>query len=157
LLSHLSACSSDSAESRQRGGGGGASLTTTTGSILVGTGTGGGIISSGVGGSSGGNQANEQPATCGEAAANRAYVGCDFWPTIVANPVYIDFDPAVVVANGGTGPAKVTVDGPSGFHQEVTVAAGALQTILLKWVPDLKGPEFSVTNTSGWSPRIRGL
>src|SRR5690349_9875632 len=115
LLSHLSACSSDSPQTRDRGGSGGASLTTTTGMIGSGPGTGGGIIGSG--GTSGGNQSIEQPATCAEAAANRAYVGCEFWPTIVANPVYVDFDPAVVVANGGTGPAKVTVDGPSGFHQ----------------------------------------
>ena len=145
LLSHLSACSSDSQESRQRGGSGGASLTTTG----PGPGAGGGIIGTGAGGSAGGNQVIEQPATCDQAVSNRTYVGCDFWPTIVANPVYVDFDPAVVVANGGTGPAKVTVDGPSGFHQEVTVDAGALQKILLKWVPDLKGPEFSVMNTSG--------
>src|SRR5438876_3180988 len=97
LLSHLSACSSDSPQSRERGGSGGASLTT-TGSIGSGPGTGGGII--GTGGSSGGNPSIEEPTTCEQAAANRTYVGCDFWPTIVANPVYVDFDPAVVVANG---------------------------------------------------------
>jgi hypothetical protein len=149
LVSYLSACSGDTPQSRQNGGsGGGVSITTTNGSVGPGPGAGGAIIGSGAGGSSG-NQSNEEPATCDQAAAARAYVGCDFWPTIVANPVYVDFDPAVVVANGGMNPAKVTVDGPSAFHQEVTVAPGALQTILLKWVLDLKGPEFSVTNTSG--------
>ena len=89
------------------------------------------------------------PATCEEAGGIHSYVGCDFWPTIVANPVWVEFDPAVVVANGGMVEAKVVVDGPSGFHQEVTVAPGGLQTILLKWVPELKGPEFSLANTSG--------
>jgi hypothetical protein len=107
------------------------------------------MTTTGAGGSSGG-QNIEEPSTCEQARANRTYVGCDFWPTIVANPVYVDFDPAVIVANGGTGgPAKVTIDGPNSFHTEVTVAPGQLQTVLLKWVPDLKGPEFSVTNTSG--------
>ncbi len=89
------------------------------------------------------------PATCEEAGGIHSYVGCDFWPTIVANPVWGVFDPAVVVANGGTMPAQVVIDGPSGFHQQVTVAPGGLQTVLLKWVLDLKGPEFSTTNTSG--------
>lgn len=30
------------------------------------------------------------------------YVGCDFWPTITANPVYVEFEPAVVIANGSS-------------------------------------------------------
>ncbi len=89
------------------------------------------------------------PASCEEAGALHSYVGCDFWPTIVANPVWGVFDPAVVVANGGTASAKVIIDGPSSFHQEVMVAPGGLQTVLLKWVTDLKGPEFSTVNTSG--------
>jgi len=89
------------------------------------------------------------PATCEEAGGIHSYVGCDFWPTVVANPVWAVFDPAVVVANGGMVEAKVVITGPNAFHQEVTVAPGGLQTVLLKWVTDLKGPEFSTTNTSG--------
>ena len=88
------------------------------------------------------------PATCGEAEGIHSYVGCDFWPTIIANPVWEVFDPAVVVANGGMTEAKVVIDGPAGFHQEVTVAPGGLQTVLLKWVTELKGPTFSTVNTS---------
>jgi hypothetical protein len=88
------------------------------------------------------------PATCDEAGGIHSYVGCDFWPTIVANPVWEVFDPAVVVANGGMVAAKVVIDGPNAFHQEVTVAPGGLQTVLLKWVADLKGPQFSTVNTS---------
>jgi IgGFc binding protein len=114
--------------------------------------TGGGGSTIGLGGSfvtTGDGGVTEEPQTCDEAANSHSYVGCEFWPTITANPVYVEFDPAVVVANGSGQDATVTVDGPAAFHQQVTVKAGGLQTILLKWVPDLKGPEFSLTNTSG--------
>jgi hypothetical protein len=98
--------------------------------------------------------------TCQDAAVVHSYVGCEFWPTIVANPVWTDFDPAVVLANGGKAPAAVTIDGPAGFHKDVTIAAGQLQTVLLAWVSALKGPEFSRTNTSGgrlnYSVRVNG-
>ena len=100
------------------------------------------------------------PETCAEAAMGHTYVGCDFWPTITANPVWQEFEPAVVVANGTMGDATVTIDGPAGFHQVVTVKAGGLETVMLKWVMDLKGPEFSLTNTSGGrlaaSARVNG-
>src|SRR5262249_13744190 len=52
------------------------------------------------------------PTTCAQAAAGRTYVGCDYWPTVVANNVWSIFDYAVVVANGQTVPASVTVTGP---------------------------------------------
>ncbi len=89
------------------------------------------------------------PETCADAALGHTYVGCEFWPTIVANPVWQEFEPAVVVANGTATDASVTIDGPAGFHQSVTVKAGGLETVMLKWVMELKGPEFSLTNTSG--------
>jgi hypothetical protein len=146
LVSFVAACGGGSSTPRDSSGGAGSgpsgigSTTTTGGQPPIGveagpggTGTGGVII----------------PKTCAEAMGARTYVGCEFWPTVTANPVYVEFDPAVVVANGNMSDATVTVDGPAGFHQEVTVAAGALQTVLLKWVMDLKGPEFSLANTSG--------
>ena len=125
-------------------GGGGAS----------GAGTGGGAGGFAGGGSGGvGGRLGPPPpmeiTTCADAAGAHSYVGCEFWPTITANPVWTDFDPAVIVANGGMKPASVTIDGPGGFHKDVTIAAGALETVLLTWVADLKGPEFSKTNTSG--------
>ena len=88
------------------------------------------------------------PESCDEAASAHTYVGCDFWPTITANPVWQEFEPAVVVANGTTKEAQVTIDGPAGFHQVVTIAAGKLETVMLKWVMELKGPEFSLADTS---------
>jgi hypothetical protein len=90
-----------------------------------------------------------QPQDCDEAAKGHTYVGCDFWPTIVANPVWPEFEPAVVVANGNDASVTVTVDGPASFHQEVTIAPKGLETVMLKWVMDLKGKEFSRGNTSG--------
>ena len=39
------------------------------------------------------------PSTCAEAAQAHTYVGCDYWPTVVANQVWSIFDFAVVVAN----------------------------------------------------------
>jgi IgGFc binding protein len=103
---------------------------------------------------------NGNPETCADAALGHTYVGCDFWPTITANPVWQEFEPAVVVANGTMTDATVTIDGPAGFHQSVTVKAGGLETVMLKWVMELKGPEFSLTNTSGGrlqaSSRVNG-
>ena len=100
------------------------------------------------------------PESCADAAMGHTYVGCDFWPTIVANPVWQEFQPAVVVANGTMADASVTIDGPAGFHQVVTVKAGGLETVMLNWVMDLKGPEFSIANTSGGrlaaSSRVNG-
>src|SRR5579872_2501509 len=103
----------------------------------------------GDGSGGGGPVADNNPTTCAQAATSHSYVGCEFWPTITANPVWTEFDPAVIIANGGSAVASVTVDGPGGFHKDVTVAAGQLETVLLAWVMGLKGPEFSLTNTSG--------
>jgi hypothetical protein len=108
----------------------------------------GGIIDPGGGSGGSGNQ-NDNPATCAEAEANRTYVGCEFWPTVTYNPLYEDFDFAVVLANGGEGAAEVTVTGPGGYSHTDTVPAGGLTAVVLPWVDALKGPEFSRTNTSG--------
>ena len=81
------------------------------------------------------------PKTCDEAATRHTYVGCDYWPTVVANNVWSVFDYAVVVANAGDQPADVHVTG-NGVDQTVTVAPNALQKIYLPWVPTLKGEDF---------------
>jgi len=84
------------------------------------------------------------PETCEQAARSRTYVGCDYWPTVVANSVWSIFDFAVAVANGQSVPAAVTVTGPGGVQQTTTVAPGALAKIFLPWVKDLKGPDTDV-------------
>jgi len=81
------------------------------------------------------------PQTCADAALARSYVGCDYWPTVVANNVWKIFDFAVVVANAGTTPANVTVTGPVNTNQTATVQPGQLVKIYLPWVPSLKGSD----------------
>ncbi len=87
---------------------------------------------------------SDDPTTCAEAAATRSYVGCDYWPTVVANTVWSIFDFAVVVANAGVSPADVTVTGPGGVMQSQTVASNGLAKFYLPWVPALKGPDSDV-------------
>src|SRR5688572_4604095 len=143
------ACSAGGAGGdNNRGSGSGSGSGGSGAGINVGSGgSGAGVNIGGVNGG-GAPPAIDNPATCAEAAMAHSYVGCEFWPTITANPVYIEFDPAVIIANGGTVDAHVIVEG-AGFLQEVTVPPGGLQTVLLKWVMGLKGPEFSLANTSG--------
>ncbi|HVY26073.1 MAG TPA: IgGFc-binding protein [Polyangiaceae bacterium] len=129
-------------------GGGGASSTGATSSSgglnLSGTTSVGGL---GVGGDT--VTVDDVPTTCAQAASKRTYIGCDFWPTVTFNPVYSEFDFAVVIANSNSSDATITVTGPGGFSKMDTVAANALKAITLPWVNDLKGMEFSRTNTSG--------
>lgn len=89
------------------------------------------------------------PTTCDEAAKAKTYVGCDYWPTVSPNPVWSIFDFAVIVANGGKEDAKITVTGPSGTNQTVTIAAGSLDKVYLPWVKDLKGSD---TDSCGGAP-----
>jgi hypothetical protein len=90
------------------------------------------------GGSSNGNPVGD-PTTCAEAAANRSYIGCDYWPTTTTNFVWSIFDFAVVVANPQQVAATVAVTGANGYSQQVTVAAGGLSKIYLPWIEALKG------------------
>jgi hypothetical protein len=113
-----------------RHGGGGAS-----------GGTGGGGSGGTGGGGSGGGGGTGDPATCADAATQKSYVGCDYWPTVTANLVSSDFDFTVVVANTATTDAMVTVTGPNSFSQVVMVAANQLQKIFLPWEPTLKGAD----------------
>src|SRR5437868_6302210 len=38
------------------------------------------------------------PTDCTQAMTKRTYIGCDFWPTVTYNPVFSEFDFAVVIA-----------------------------------------------------------
>jgi hypothetical protein len=88
------------------------------------------------------------PTTCAEAAQFKTYIGCDYWPTVVANNVWSIFDFAAVVANGQTVDATVTVTGPSDTNVTVTVPAGELTKIYLPWVAALKGPDTDRCGTA---------
>ena len=122
-----------------------------TGNINTGS-TGGALF--GNGGSllnpSGGGTSIDNPVTCADATANASYVGCDFWPTVVYNPVYEVFDFAAVVANAGTTPAMVTVS-RMGMMKTVTVQPGSLEAVTLPWVKELKGNAFNAM-TQGSRP-----
>jgi hypothetical protein len=98
-------------------------------------GLGGGNVGGGSTGSGG------DPTTCADAAANKTYIGCDFWPTVVANNVWSTFDYAVVVANAGNEPADVTVTRNGNMAGSATIPPNDLRTIYLPWVPALKGPD----------------
>lgn len=148
-----SACSANGAKtgSGVRSGGGtgatgGSSPMLNLGGSGNGTGAGLNLSDGGPIETDGGDGSN--PATCADAAAFGSYVGCDFWPTIVANNVWTEFQPAVVIANASMTDAMVTITGPNGFNQSVNVAAGGLQKVMLSWQMDLKGPLWTA-NTSG--------
>jgi hypothetical protein len=135
------ACSANkTGGSSPRGGGadgGTGNIITGGGGIDVGNNTGGlGVTSGGAG--------SGQPETCADAIANATYVGCDFWPTVVYNPVYSVFDFAAVVANAGTTPANITVVRGTGMAT-ATVQPGSLAQITLPWVPELKGADFDAS------------
>jgi hypothetical protein len=93
-----------------------------------------------------------EPQTCAAATATRSYIGCDYWPTVVANNVWSIFDFAVVVANVGLSTATVTVTGTgtnvARTNQMTTVMPGQLATIYLPWVPALKGPDTDSCGTA---------
>jgi hypothetical protein len=84
---------------------------------------------------------SDDPATCEEAVLSKSYVGCDYYPTVVANAVWSIFDFAVVVANAGTTAATVTVTGPMGTNVMQTIEPNSLEKIYLPWVPTLKGAD----------------
>ena len=90
----------------------------------------------------GGGGAPEQPTTCAEAASTQSYVGCDFWPTVVFNPVWSVFDFAAVVANAGTSTADVSVQRGGAAVATATVAPGSVGVLYLPWVAELKGQDF---------------
>lgn len=106
----------------------------------------GGLLADG--GAEGGRPSigGRDPVNCQEAAQFRTYVGCDYWPTVLANGVQPVFDFAAVVANVGSQTANVTVTGPNGVNEKISVNGGELGKIYLPWVTALKGPQDGTGN-----------
>lgn len=108
------------------------------------TGTGGGGFDfdagGNTGGTGGGTAVEINPKTCAEAEQAKSYVGCDFWPTVVANNVWSIFDYAVIVANAGDADAEVTIE-RAGQTFTGTVPSNGLKKFYLPWVSELKGPD----------------
>jgi hypothetical protein len=128
-------CASDEVQRDGQGNAGGAS----------GTPTGGGIITT----PPGGGAIPPDPATCGEAASSRSYVGCDFWPTVTFNPVWSVFDFAVVVANNAATAAEVKVTRDQRAVRSLVIGPGQLEKIYLPWVSELKGADFRSCTEGG--------
>ena len=90
------------------------------------------------------------PKTCTEAAEIDSYIGCDFWPTVTANPVWEEFDFTVVVANAGDEEAQVVVKQGNATITSANVSPNSLTKLYLPWVPGLKGPEFDVCGMASY-------
>ena len=119
-----------------------------------GSGAGGtGGVDLGLGGAGAGGNASTgggvDPVTCEQAAANKTYIGCDFWPTVTDNIVFQIFDFAVAVANTGDTSADVTVERNGVKVGSVQVAANGLGTVYLPWVPELRS---TVVDAAGCIP-----
>lgn len=129
------ACSASNQTPTGTGGEGGTGAGTSQGGS---GGDGGGLVGSG---GSGGKPVVEDPKTCAAAAEAKSYVGCDFWPTVVDNIVWEQFDYAVVVANAGEQEADVAVTRGGEMVATTKVAPNSLGTLYLPWVPELKGTD----------------
>ncbi len=165
-------CSSDSGGDGTRAFGGSGATVSTGGS--AGSGQGGSVPDGGIGGTGGSGTGGligmggqgmggapilGDPKTCEEAAMERTYVGCDFWPTVTSNNVWSIFDFAVVVANAGDDVADVTVTRDGAEVATAQVNPNGLSKIYLPWVDELKGPDFDCATRavaitqSLWAPK----
>ncbi|HEY3353707.1 MAG TPA: IgGFc-binding protein [Polyangia bacterium] len=81
---------------------------------------------------------------CGQAEESRSYLGCEYWPTVTMNPALAPgFSFALAVANASQGgsAADITITGGAlTTPLTQTIASGALATITLPWVEDLRSP-----------------
>lgn len=153
----FSGCAADDSSgvngSGATGGASGAGAGGQAGDGAAGGGTGGSVIVPDGGGDAGagGTGPAPDPKTCAEAATTKSYIGCDFWPTVVPNPVWDVFDFAVVVANSGEQQADVNVTLAGQNVGAANVPPGGLSVIYLPWVSELKGPPAD-SCVSGYSP-----
>ncbi|HEX8790909.1 MAG TPA: IgGFc-binding protein [Polyangiaceae bacterium] len=161
LVGHaaLAACG-DSAKDAGFGAQGGGAGASSDGGASGSSGGGAGSGSSGspgfgdASGGPGGPGGTVDPTTCAEAASSQSYVGCDYWPTPLTNPVWHVFDFAVAVSNPQSAPADVTISG-NGVTQHATVAPGQLAKIYLPWNTSLKGPDWDAcTDPPTWNQSV---
>lgn len=99
------------------------------------------------------------PKTCADAASQKSYVGCEFWPTVTANSVWPIFDFTVVVANTQDVPAQVEIKKGGSVVGSGTVPPNGLSKFYLPWVDELKGPAVtecgSLNDTLKSSVRVK--
>ena len=75
---------------------------------------------------------------CAPPEISKSYVGCDYYPTVTANPVWEGFDYAVAISNASTLPAHVTITRGDTAIKELDIGVGSLETVKLPWVEQLK-------------------
>ena len=72
----------------------------------------------------------------------RKHTGCDFWPTVTANPAWSDwFAFGVMVVNTSEEDAHIIVTRGDETIAERTVAGSGVEIVELPWVDSLKGPD----------------
>ena len=92
---------------------------------------------------------------CAEAERSASNVGCEYWPTPLANTTELNsgvFDFRVVVANPSPQDAHIKVTRGATLVAEKTIAPGGLDAILLPWVA---GQSFAVTEGT-WNSFVVG-
>lgn len=90
---------------------------------------------------------------CAEAERSASNVGCEYWPTPLANTTELAgniFDFRVVVANPSPQDARVKVTRGAATVTEATIPAGGLQAIVLPWV---NGQSFAIGQGS-WNSLV---
>jgi hypothetical protein len=118
------------------GGSGGRAGSASAGSAGSDAGGGGGLPGSGGQSGSGG-----AVSTCERAAQEKGYLGCEFWPTVTSNLVWSIFDFAVVVVNGGSEIADVSVERDGSVVTSGQVHPASAGKFYLPWVEELKGKD----------------
>ncbi len=79
---------------------------------------------------------------CVEAASSSSYLGCEYWPTPIANTVNQRFSFAVAVANPNDRPATVEVFRGAERVSSVQVPPGDLSVIKLPWINPLSSGDI---------------
>ncbi len=93
---------------------------------------------------------------CGEAEASRSNVGCEYWPTPLANTGELDgstFDYRVVVANPNDTPASLRVTRSGAEVWTGTIEAQGLLEVPLPWID---GQSFAIGEGSWQSLVVAG-
>jgi len=90
---------------------------------------------------------------CSSASLGTGSLGCDFYPTVTANPTEVNSF-GVVVTNDSDDPVSITISKGSETLESRTIAAHAGVTIELPWVTQLKGPDFDSRTGMPASARV---
>jgi len=91
---------------------------------------------------------------CGVAESSHSNVGCEYWPTPLANTAELDravFDYRVIISNPNDAAAEVTVTRAGSAVTTATVPARGLAEVALPWID---GQSFAIPNNS-WSGIVK--